>query len=253
MFPLFLRFTERELSSRFAGSSLGVAWALVGPLLLLAIYSFVFGQILRPRLSDLGTESYTLFVAIALWPWMMFADGIARGMNAVQTNGALVKKVAFPHLLLVGSAVSAAFVLHLVGYVGVLAVLALFGSPIAWAGVPVALYYLCVLFGFTLGLAAFFAALQTLMRDTEQAVNPAVMMLHYLTPVLYPITLIPLAYRGWLDWNPLATIVTRIREALLLGSGFQVGDLMPLVWMVVALALGLWLFRRLSPYFEDFL
>ena len=78
-------------------------------------------------------------------------------------------------------------------------------------------------------------------------------MLHYLTPVLYPITLIPLTYRHWLTWNPLAYVMQRLRDGLLLGSGPQSGDFwMLLSGMLVAL-LGVIFFTRLSPFFEDFL
>lgn len=250
---LFLHFTEREIKSRFADSGLGLLWALLGPLLLLAIYSFVFGQIFKQRVVALETDSYTLFVATALWPWMMFADGVTRGMQSIQQNASLVKKVAFPHFLLVVSAVTAAFTLHLIGYVAVLVALAAGGSPIHLGGVPLALAYIVILFIFTLGVAALLAALQTLIRDVEQAVNPAIMMLHYLTPVLYPLSMIPENYRGWLDWNPLALIVTRIRSALLTNPAIVPADLGPPFIALAAICVGLWVFARLSPYFEDFL
>jgi lipopolysaccharide transport system permease protein len=250
---LFLHFTEREIKSRFADSGLGLLWALLGPLLLLAIYSFVFGQLFKQRAVALDTDSYTLFVATALWPWMMFADGVSRGMQSIQQNASLVKKVAFPHFLLVASAVTAAFTLHLIGYAAVLVALAAGGSPIHLGGVPLAMAYIIVLYVFTLGVAALLAALQTLIRDVEQAVNPAIMMLHYLTPVLYPLSMIPENYRGWLDWNPLALIVTRIRSALLADTTVVPADLGPPLIALVALCVGAWVFARLSPYFEDFL
>jgi ABC-type polysaccharide/polyol phosphate export permease len=252
--PLLLaRFTEREISTRFAGSALGLIWALLGPLLLLAIYSFIFGQLFQQRLGDLGTESYTLFVAIALWPWMMFSDALLRAMQSIQSNAALVKKVAFPHMLLVLAAINSVFLVHLAGYVAVLVVLALTGTPVRLAGIPVALIAIATLYFLAIAVGAILAALQTLLRDVEQAVTPAIMMLHYLTPVLYPITLIPPAYRHWLSWNPLAYIMQRLRDGLLLGGSVQMGDLwMLLAGMVLAL-LGVAFFMRLSPYFEDFL
>ncbi len=250
---LFLHFTGREIRARFADSSLGLLWALIGPLLLLAIYAFVFGQLFKQRSDALGTDSYALFVAVALWPWMMFADGVTRGMQSIQLNASLVKKVAFPHLLLVGAAVTAAFALHLLGYAGVLIALAVGGAPINLAGLPVAVGCLLVLYLLTLGVASLLAALQTMVRDVEQAVNPAIMMLHYLTPVLYPISLIPEAYRHWLNWNPLAGLISTLREALLNGTLPTVGDGAPLLAALLMLGAGTWVFARLSPYFEDFL
>ena len=247
------RFTEREIFARFSGSALGFLWALIGPLLLLAIYSFIFGQLFQQRLGDLGTESYTLFVAIALWPWMMFSDGVLRAMQSIQVNASLVKKVAFPHLLLVLASINGVFLLHLLGYVSVLAALAVAGAPIRIAGIPLVFMTIATLYFVALGVGAILAALQTLLRDVEQAVTPAIMMLHYLTPVLYPLTLIPREYRHWLAWNPLAYIMQRLRDGLLLGGGIQFGDLGMLLIGIVVAILGVVFFTRLSPYFEDFL
>jgi len=253
-YPLLLaRFTEREISNRYAGSALGLFWALLGPLLLLAIYSFIFGQLFQQRLGDLGTESYTLFVATALWPWMMFSDALLRAMQSIQANSPLVKKVAFPHLLLVLAAINSVFLVHLAGYAAVLAVLALAGMPVRLAGIPVVLMAIATLYFLALAVGAILAALQTLLRDVEQAVTPAIMMLYYLTPVLYPITLIPPAYRHWISWNPLAHIMQRVRDGLLLGGGVQTGDLWMLLTGMLIAMLGVAFFMRLSPYFEDFL
>jgi ABC-type polysaccharide/polyol phosphate export permease len=250
---LLTRFTEREIFARFAGSAFGMVWALMSPLLLLAIYSFVFGQLFQQRLGDLGTESYTLFVAITLWPWMMFSDAVLRALQSLQANAPLVKKVAFPHLLLILAAINSVFLMHLVGYVVVLTVLALSGTPIKLAGLPVVVIGLATLYLFALGFGAMLAALQTLLRDVEQAIPPMMMMLYYLTPVLYPITLIPSAYRHWLAWNPLAFVMQRLRDGLLLGGSLQPADVGTLLAAVVIAIIGIAFFNRLSPYFEDFL
>jgi ABC-type polysaccharide/polyol phosphate export permease len=253
-YPLLLaRFTERELFSRFAGSTLGLLWALLGPLLLLAIYSFVFGQLFKQRLGDLGTDSYTLFVATALWPWMMFSDSVLRAMQSIHGNAALVKKVAFPHVLLVLAAINGVFLMHMAGYVAVLTVLGIAGMSVRLDGLPVVLISIATMYFLALAVGAILAALQTLLRDVEQAITPAMMMLYYLTPVLYPISLIPQEYRHWLSWNPLAHIMQRLRDGLLLGGGMQIGDLWMLLTAVVIAMLGLAFFTRLSPYFEDFL
>jgi ABC-type polysaccharide/polyol phosphate export permease len=225
----------------------------MSPLLLLAIYSFVFGQLFQQRLGDLGTESYTLFVAITLWPWMMFSDAVLRALQSLQANAPLVKKVAFPHLLLILAAINSVFLMHLVGYVVVLTVLALSGTPIKLAGLPVVVIGLATLYLFALGFGAMLAALQTLLRDVEQAIPPMMMMLYYLTPVLYPITLIPSAYRHWLAWNPLAFVMQRLRDGLLLGGSLQPADVGTLLAAVVIAIIGIAFFNRLSPYFEDFL
>ena len=250
---LLVRFTEREILSRFAGSSFGLIWALANPLLLLAIYAFVFGQLFKTRMGDLSADSYIVFLAIALWPWMMFADGVLRAMQSVQANAPLVKKVAFPHLLLVLAAVNSVFLVHLAGYIAILAILAATGSTLHLAGIPSALLAIATLYLLAVGAGAFLAALQTLLRDVEQVVAPALMMLQFLTPVLYPVSIIPDAYRHWFTWNPLTGVMQRLRDGFLLGATPQFADLLMLSVGVVVAAIGIVFFLRLSPYFEDFL
>ena len=250
---LLIRFTEREILSRFAGSVFGLIWALANPLLLLAIYAFVFGQLFQTRMGDLSSDSYIVFLAIALWPWMMFAEGVMRALQSVQANAPLVKKVAFPHLLLVLAAVNSVFLVHLAGYTVVLAILALTGNTLHLAGLPGALLAIATLYLLAVGVGAFFAALQTLLRDVEQMVAPALMMLQFLTPVLYPVTAIPVAYRDWFAWNPLTAVMQRLRDGFLLGATPQLSDLSMLFAGVVVAIIGISFFVRLSPYFEDFL
>lgn len=252
---LFLQLTERELHSRFAGRSLGLLWALINPLVLLAIYSFVFSELLRPGLPQGGAHHYTLFVAIGLWPWMMFADGVMRGMVSIQSNAALVKKIAFPHVYLLGASVTAAFATHLLGYALVLFALAAAGNEIKLSGIPIAAVCVLLLFAFTMGVAALLSGLQTVLHDVEMAVTPAITMLHFLTPVIYPLAMIPERYRHYLEWNPVAVLIEGIRGALLppVAEAAALGMGAPFVIALAIVAAGTLVFSRLSPYFEDFL
>lgn len=249
---LISAFTLREMRSRYSGSVLGLAWALIGPLAMLLIYAFVFGHILKPGQSELGAPSYILFLGAALWPWMIFSDGLMRGMGAVKANASLVRKVAFPHSVLVISAVAATTVLHFAGYVAVLAILALIFGGITLSGIPAALVVLAALLVFTLGLSLLLAALHTLLPDIEQATQPLLMMLYFLTPVLYPQSVIPLPYRDWFNWNPLALMIQRLREHLFGQPALNSVDLTVWVIALAVFGIGYAVFIRLSPHFEDF-
>ncbi len=249
---LFTAFTLREIRSRYSGSVLGLAWAFIGPLAMLFIYALVFGTILKPSAANLGAPSYLMFLGAALWPWMMFSDGLTRGMGAIKANASLVRKVAFPHAVLVLSAVSATVMLHLVGYVAVLAVLAYLYGGVSLAGLPAALFVLASLLLFTLGLALLLAALHTLLPDIEQATQPLLMMLYFLTPVLYPQSVIPEPYREWFAWNPLALMIQRLREHLFGQPMLNLADGAVMIIAIVILLIGYAVFIRLSPHFEDF-
>jgi lipopolysaccharide transport system permease protein len=249
---LLANFLHREITSRYAGAAGGFAWALAGPLAQLAIFAAVFGFVLRVPEGTLGGYRFAGFLAVALWPWFMFAEGLQRAVASVPGNASLIRKVAFPHELLILASVGASFAIHGVGWVAVLVALAMWGEPISWLGLLFSLPLIAAQFAFTVGVGAFLAATHVVLRDVEQVLGLALMAIFYASPIVYPIAMVPEPYRGWLALNPLAYVVARYREVFL-GSGWKPGDLVVLLVSVAILLAGLWFFRRISPYFEDLL
>jgi lipopolysaccharide transport system permease protein len=248
---LFANFFRRELFSRYLGSISGLAWALLHPLALLAVYHFVFTTIFRA--GPMNGKSFLIFVAVALWPWLAAQEALQRGTVSIAGHAGLIRKVAFPHEIVVYASVAATLVLQLVGYLGVLIVLALFGEPVHFEGLLIALPLWIVLGVAVAGLSLALAALQVFIKDVEHILMPVLMILMYLTPILYPLTLVPEGMRPWVAANPFGYLVDRLRDALLDGGlALHWGDA---VAVIVALALfvaGRWIFLRLSPHFEDF-
>jgi lipopolysaccharide transport system permease protein len=244
--------TLRELNTRYAASVFGWFWVVITPLAMLAVYSVVLGALLKPSTTDLGAPSYLAFVASGLWPWMIFADGITRGISAIHANASLVKKVAFPHELLVISSVASAVIPHIFAYVAILAFITWQvggSSPIGLLGVVWTM--LCLII-FTVGVSLLLASVQTILRDVEQGVASALMMLYFLTPVLYTPQMIPSSFRPAFEWNPLAMMITRIREHFFHGPAWSVLEMMSVLTAGLVALLGYLVFRRLSPHFEEF-
>ena len=123
---LFGNFYRRELTTRYLGSLSGFAWALVHPLALLAVYHFVFTSVFRT--SGFEGKSFLAFVAVALWPWLAAQEALSRGTVSLSSYAGLIRKVAFPHELVVYASIAATLTLQFGGYVAVLLVLRAFGA-----------------------------------------------------------------------------------------------------------------------------
>lgn len=252
-FQLARHFIARDLRNRYLGSLSGALWALLQPLLLLAIYAVVFVEILKVRLPDSVGTGFVPYLATGLWPWTAFAEALSRGTNAIPEHGALLSKVPLPRPILVLAPVAGSFMIHGAGFLAVLVVLALTGSGIHLAGLPIALGAYLLLFAFALGLAWLTAALQVFVRDLAPIVAQVLTLWFFLTPVFFAREMIPARLSGLLAINPMAGFLDAFRAALLGAPiALQTIVLLPL-FAAAALALGGFVFQRLSRHFEDFL
>jgi ABC-type polysaccharide/polyol phosphate export permease len=248
---LFANFLQREIATRYLGSVTGFAWALLNPLAALAVYHFVFTHIFRA--TGFAGQSFLAFVAIALWPWLAAQEALQRGAISVAGYSGLIRKVAFPHELVVFASVTATFALQFAGYLAVLAVLKIAGEPIHLRGLLIAVPVWIVLLVGVTGLTMLLAALQVFVKDVEHVLTSLLMMLMCLTPILYPLTLVPEALRPWVAANPFGWVVMRLRDGLLEGQlAPRPSDAVALACALAFFFAGRWVFRRLSPHFEDF-
>ena len=248
---LFANFLRRELVTRYLGSVSGLAWALLSPLALLGVYYFVFTHVFRA--TGFAGPSFLAFVAVALWPWLAAQEALQRGAISLGGYSGLIRKVAFPHEIIVYSSVVATFMLQLAGYLAVLVVLRIAGEPIHLRGLLLVVPLWCIVLIAVTGLTLLLAALQVFIKDVEHVLMPVLMMMMYLTPILYPLTLVPEGMRAWVAANPFNWVVDRLRDGLLEGRLVpRFSDVVALVVAVLLFLGGRWVFRRLSPHFEDF-
>jgi len=247
-----VRFAQREVTNRFAGSLLGGLWALVHPLALLLIYSFVFTTVLKVRAMADTTVPFVVFLAVALWPWMAFQEAVSRGAASVVANAALVKKIRFEHELVVYAAVASSFAVQLFGYLVALGFIALTGQPLRASGLPLVLLDLAALALLATGLALLLSAVHVFVRDLEQGLAHALALLFYLSPILYSASMVPDWVQGLMLLNPVAVLVESLRGALLDGHalpGLREGT--AFAFSALVFGLGRWVFKRLSPHFEE--
>jgi lipopolysaccharide transport system permease protein len=251
---LFVNFLRREINNRYIGTISGLFWVLLNPLALLAIYWFVFAVVFKVSIPEMQGRDFIEFVALGLWPWLAFQEGLQRGSMSIQNAEGLIKKVSFPHELLVYGSVLATYLVHLAGFLFVLLVMGLSGKEIHFLALPAVLVILLFQSLFTMGMAMLFSSLQVFVRDIEHFLTPMMMVWFYATPVLYTSNMVPQQIRNVMALNPMASYIGNVRDALLHG-------VINLNWQTAVLAagsvglfvFGRFVFRRLSPHFEDFL
>lgn len=249
---LLSELVRRDLLSRYAGSFAGAWWALAHPVILGALYGVVFGSILKISPPTGFPGGFLEFLLGGLLPWIGFQEAVTRGAGAVVDQAHLVKKLAFPVELLVLSAIGAALALQVVS-VGVLVGWTVVGrglTPNLPALAGAFAFELLLLFGVVLALSA----LTVFFRDVTQILGPVLMVVFYLTPIIYPASMIPPSMASIAVANPVAAMVALFRAGLF-GTPFPSPTLLA-CWgallTVVAFA-GLRFFRRCRPGFADLL
>ena len=251
---LALHFVRREIRNRYLGSLSGGFWAVLQPLIQLAVYSVVFVYIFKTAAPEGSHVGYVPFLFMGLWPWTMFAESLSRATTVIQDNSALIGKVSIPREVLVFATVAGSFVVQIVGFVCVCVVLRVVGIEVDLLAMPVAFVVFVQMFFLALGFAYLFAGIQVFVRDLSSALPQLLMIWMFASPILYARSSLPELGRRLLDFNPFAVYPEMFRALLLQAppvSGATV--CINLAVTLAIFAIGFFSFRRLGPHFEDFL
>ena len=254
---LILQLTQREISSRYRGSVMGVAWSFINPLLLLTIYTFVFSTVFKARWgAGSGAESKVDF-ALILFAGLIIHGFCAECINSapklILSNVNYVKKVVFPIEILTMTSILNALFHFSVSLAVLLATQLFFNHSIPLTALYFPLVLLPLAFMMT-GISWFLAALGTYIRDIGQITGMAVTALLFLSPVFYPISALPAEYQGWLYLNPLTAVIENGRATLLFGQSPSWDSLATSFGIgVVVCALGYAFFQKTRAGFADVL
>lgn len=216
---LIMGLARREIEARYKGSFGGIGWYVVQTILTVAIYSFVFGTLLRARWAETGQApiNFTMALFIGLLVYNLFSEAVGRAPTLILANANYVKKLVFPLEILPLVALLVALFNLVVGVLVFLAMSLLLQVDLHWMGlwVPVILAPFVVL---VLGLMWFLASFGAFVRDTAQVVGLAINMLMFLSPLFYPAGTLPEGFRAWIWLNPLTFPMEQARRALLFGQ-----------------------------------
>lgn len=227
---LLLTLSAHRISVRYRQTALGILWAVLQPLLMMLIFTGVFSVLVRMPSDGMP---YALFAYTALLPWNFFATALANGTTSLVSHTQLITRVYFPREILPLTYVIAAAFDFAIGCVVLIALMAWYDVSITahvWQLVPIVLILTCWAFA----LAMIFSAAQVRWRDVGMAVPLLVQLWMFASPVIYPLSAVPAAWRPWYLLNPMAGIISSFRDVLLRG---RLVDPLPLAYAAVICAI----------------
>jgi ABC-type polysaccharide/polyol phosphate export permease len=244
----------RELRGRYKRSALGWFWSLLNPLFTMVIYTIVFSRILRatpPPGVPSGLDVFGLYLLCGLLPWNFFSISVTTSMATLVGNGSLIKKVYFPREALVLGIIVSGLITFGIELALLCVVLLLFGNfVIPW--LPVLALLVALLAVFTTGVCLLMSSLNVFFRDLSHLWALISQAWFFLTPIVYPLEIVPTGLRSIIEANPMTVFVVAFRDVLY-NLRFPAWDQFALlaVGSFATLAFGWWVFLRLSPRFAE--
>lgn len=239
----------RDISARYKQTLVGIAWAVLQPLLAMAVFTIFFG-----RLANIPSdnEHYPIFCYAAMLPWQFFSTAALNSSNSLIRNVHLLTKVHFPRLTIPVSSIIPPLVDLAAASVVLLALMLHFHEPITWRLLFLPVFLLLALVT-ALGTGVWMSALSVQYRDIHHVLPFIMQIWLFASPVVYSSNLVPSEYRSWYGLNPMAGVIAGFRWAVL---GTPGGERLPMVCLsvlmaVVLLITGAFYFRRMERTFAD--
>lgn len=248
---LLWQMVGREVKARYKQSILGYFWIILNPLAQMLVMSFAFSVILRIPTNASAHIPYSIFLFTALLPWNLFSTSLTSSCSSLISSASLITKVYFPRTILVLSTIIAKIIDFLLALSILIIFMITFQIPITlnilWV-IPIFLIQQI----FTLGLSLFFAAANLLYRDLQYLLSLVLTLWMYLTPIVYPVDIVPQQYRILFQLNPLSVFINAYRQTVLGGGEPSFSSLLvATVVSLIVLFLGFAYFKSREKIFAD--
>lgn len=245
---LLYTLTLRELKGRYKSASLGFAWAFINPLLSMLVLSIVFSLFIK-----IDIENYQAFLLSGILPWTFFATSLSSGTSSLVNNRELIKKTYFRREAIPLASILASLLNFLVSILIFLGLFIILKFPISSGTF---LLPLAILMEVTLiiGIVLLTSSLDIYYRDVTFIISAAVLIWFYLTPIFYPITIVPERFLFVYKLNPMVGIISLYRTLLLGTNYFDIGAiLISLVETLIFIFIGYLTFKKREKYFADWI
>lgn len=243
-----------ELKGRFARSRLGFAWFVLHPLAQAAIFAVVLSEVLAAKLPGIDDKAgYAVYLMAGIAAWSLFAEIVNRSSTIFIEYASTLKKISFPRLSLPVIVGGVALLNHLLLLLAIAVVFAFFAHwpGLAWLALPLGVVLIA---GFAFGLGIVVGVFNVFVRDVGQAFTVVMQFWFWLTPIVYPASIVPESFRPIVEANPMTALVAIYQDALLFDRWPALEPLaVPVVLALLLAAFALVLFRRASPELVDVL
>jgi lipopolysaccharide transport system permease protein len=239
----------RDIKVRYKQTLLGALWAILQPLTTMIVFTYFFGKLARIPTDGIP---YPIFFYTGLLLWTYFSSAVTNGANSLLGNTNLITKVYFPRLVIPAAAVGAGLLDFAIASVLLIGFLIYYSFPVTWGYLMLLpLVMLTTLFG--LGMGVWLSALNVRYRDVRHALSFLIQIWMFVSPIIYPSTLVPEEWRWVMILNPFTGIVENFRAALF-GSGFHwLALAYSTVFTLVLLVFAAYKFKRMERYFAEYI
>ena len=242
--PLMDELIIRDLKIKYRRSILGSLWSLLNPLMMMIVLTFVFSSVFR-----FDIENYPLYLILGQVLWSFFNESTTMAMYSVLSNGSLIKKVYIPKFIFPVSRVLSAFVTMSFSLIAIVIVMIFTQTPFTWYIFlfPIPLFFLLV---FCIGISMILSALSVYFRDIMHLYSVITLAWMYLTPIFYPINIIPEEFVSFITMNPMYHYITFFRDIVLYGTVPMIDTwIFCIVNSIIALFIGIVVFKKLQRNF----
>jgi lipopolysaccharide transport system permease protein len=247
---LFYFFTWRDIKIKYKQTTLGFLWAILQPLMMMIIFTLFFGMALNIPSQNLP---YPVYVFSGLLIWNMFSSGLTSASNSMVNNALIIKKIYFPRLIIPVSSILVALFDFLMTFILFVGILVYYQQPVLWSAIFIWPISLLIAIIATLGLGSWLAALNVKYRDFRYVIPFMVQVLFFLTPVIYPISLLRYPLLQYiLVCSPMYAAVELFRFPITgIAPDFYFLGISLLSGLILLLA-GIFYFKRTEDFFADF-
>lgn len=245
---LFFFFVWRDIKVKYKQTVLGAMWAIIQPFFTMIVFTIFFGKF--AKMPSEGVP-YPVFSYAALVPWTYFSGAVSSSGNSLVGNKNLLTKIYFPRIAIPGSSALSGLLDFFIASIILFAIMMFYDIPLTWRLIYWPIFVIPLIF-LALGLGSIFSSLNVKYRDIKYTIPFIIQLLLFITPIIYPLSLLPEKYRGFAAMNPLTGIIEAFRATVVPNKEIDFGYLLySVIISILTLVIGLIFFRKTEKQFSD--